>query len=174
MRLNVLYELRQAIGATSQYDLEEPKLTVDSLELTSFRGTLGLLRTDRGLLASVRAEANEAATCSRCAKEIECPISIEFKEEYLPFTDPRTSTRVKVYEGEECFRIDEEYVLDLTEGLRQYILTSEPTKPLCKEDCAGLCPECGADLNETTCGCAGQTDNRWSALAALKNESEGR
>jgi uncharacterized protein len=174
MRLNVLYELRQAIGATSQYDLEEPRLVVDSLELTTFRGTLGLLRTDRGLLATVRASAKEATVCSRCAKPIECPISIEFKEEYLPFTDPRTSTRVRTYEGEECFRIDDDYVLDLTEGLRQYILTAEPLKPLCKPDCAGLCPVCGTDLNEAKCGCAAQTDERWAALAAFKNESEGR
>lgn len=174
MRLNVLYELRQSIGATSQYDLEEDRLLVDSLELRRFRGTLRLLRTDRGLLATVKAEANEPTACSRCAKAIECPISIEFDEEYLPFTDPRTSTRVKVYEGEECFRIDDDWVLDLTEGLRQYILTAEPLQPLCKADCLGLCPECGTDLNETSCECAAQTDNRWAALAALKDESEGR
>ena len=174
MRLNVLYELRQGIGATSQYDLEEEHLRVDSLELESFRGTLGLLRTDRGLLAHVRAEATEPTECSRCAKPMDCPVSIEFKEEYLPFTDPRTSTRVKVYEGEEPFRIDEDWVLDLTEGLRQYILTSEPQKPLCQPDCAGLCPNCGTDLNETKCECAAQPDDRWAALAALKNESEGR
>lgn len=174
MRLNVLYELRQGIGATSQYDLEEPQLAVDSLELTSFRGTLVLLRTDRGLLATVRASANEATVCSRCATPIECPVIIEFKEEYLPFVDPRTGTRVRMYEGEECFRIDDDHVLDLTEGLRQYILTAEPLKPLCKPDCAGLCPVCGADRNENACGCAAQTDHRWAALAALKNQSEGR
>lgn len=174
MRLNVLYELRQSIGATSQYDLEEERLLVDSLELTSFLGTLGLLRTDRGLLATVTASANEATVCSRCATEIEWPLSIEFKEEYLPFTDPRTGTRVKVYEGEECFRIDDDWVLDLTEGLRQYILTAEPLQPLCKADCLGLCPECGTDLNETSCDCGAHTDDRWAALAALNKESEGR
>lgn len=174
MQLNVLYELRQGIGATSQYDLEEPHLVVDSLELSGFRGTLELLRTDRGLLATVKAEASEATACSRCAKAIESPVSIEFEEEYLPYTDPRTGARVRLYEGEECFRIDEDWVLDLTEGLRQYILTSEPQKPLCKPDCAGLCPACGADWNEGPCGCAAQTDDRWAALAALKNESEGR
>lgn len=173
MRLTVLYELRQGIGGTSQYDLSEDRLVVDSLVLTDLRGTLWLLRTDRGLLATVKAEAKEATTCSRCLRDIECPVTIEFKEEYLPYIDPRTQARVKVYEGEEPFRIDEEYVLDLTEALRQYILTSEPSKPLCKADCAGLCPECGADLNESTCECAAPTDERWAALTALK-EDEGR
>lgn len=173
MRLNVLYELRQGIGATSQYDLSEERLAVDSLELRELSGTLSLLRTDRGLLATVRAEAKEATACSRCLKEIDCPVSIEFKEEYLPHIDPRTQARVKVYEGEEPFRIDEDHMLDLTEALRQYILTSEPTKPLCKPDCAGLCPQCGADLNETTCDCATPTDERWAALAALNKEDEG-
>jgi uncharacterized protein len=174
MRISVLYELRQGIGATSEYEIDEPQMTIDSMELTSVRGTLGLLRTDRGLLATVHVDASESTLCSRCVKPVECPLSVNFKEEYLPFIDPRTQARVKVYEGEEPFRIGDDYMLDLTEALRQYILTCEPSKPLCKPDCAGLCPECGGDLNETVCGCAAEADARWAALAALKQESEGR
>lgn len=173
MRLNVLYELRQAIGATSRYDLEEPRMMVDAMEFTSLHGTLGLLRTDRGLLATVEIEATELTICSRCAKAIDVPVDVSFKEEYLPYIDPRTSTRVKVYEGEDNFRIGDDHVLDLTEAMRQYILTSEPQKPLCKPDCAGLCPECGTDWNETACRCSGTIDGRWAALAVLKQENEG-
>lgn len=174
MRLNVLYELRQGIGSTSQYDLDEDRLRIDSLELSDLHGTLRLLRTDRGLLATVSAEAKEATTCSRCAKPMEAGVPLEFEEEYIPFTDPRTGNRVRVHEGEEVFRIDDDYVLDLTEAMRQYILTSEPVKPLCKPDCAGLCPQCGTDWNEATCDCPRVVDDRWAALAALKRETEGR
>jgi uncharacterized protein len=44
-----------------------------------------------------------------------------------------------------------------------------PMKPLCREDCRGLCPVCGVDRNESSCDCAAQTtDPRWAGLAALK------
>ncbi|MFQ5473413.1 MAG: DUF177 domain-containing protein [Dehalococcoidia bacterium] len=69
--------------------------------------------------------------------------------------------------------MDEGYRLDLSEGLRQYILTSGPSKPLCRSDCAGLCPECGADLNVTSCSCAKPADSRWAALSSLKSGDEG-
>ena len=173
MRLNVLYELRQSIGSTSEYDLDEPRLLIDSLELTSLHGTVGFLRTDRGLLATVSADAIEATACSRCAKVIDVVLNIAFKEEYIPYTDPRTGSRVRVHEGEDVFRIDDDYVLDLTEAIGQYILTAEPLKPMCRPECAGLCPECGADWNETSCDCSTPVDERLAILAALKRETEG-
>jgi len=48
-----------------------------------------------------------------------------------------------------------------------------PMKPLCREDCKGLCPECGADLNAGACSCAEtRVDPRWGSLAALKSRLE--
>jgi uncharacterized metal-binding protein YceD (DUF177 family) len=44
-----------------------------------------------------------------------------------------------------------------------------PMKPLCREDCAGLCPQCGADLNAGPCDCRPEVDPRWSALLSLKS-----
>jgi uncharacterized protein len=73
---------------------------------------------------------------------------------------------------DEAFRIDNRFDLDLREALRQYILISEPIKPLCKLECAGLCPVCGADLNEGPHRCEEPTDERWNVLAGLKREIE--
>ena len=51
------------------------------------------------------------------------------------------------------------------------LLVALPLKPLCREDCAGLCPQCGANLNEGPCGCEPDTeDDRWAALRELKLE----
>ena len=59
--------------------------------------------------------------------------------------------------------------IDLDEIVREQILLALPTRQLCAEDCKGLCPSCGANLNEKACGCEQQqTDPRWSALEALK------
>jgi uncharacterized protein len=63
----------------------------------------------------------------------------------------------------------DEPVLPFGEIAREQVLMALPMKPLCREDCRGLCPTCGEDMNVTECGCAGQAaDPRWEALRLLK------
>jgi uncharacterized protein len=175
MQFHVLQELRQRLGSVNEYELAEDLVRVDGAELHDLRGTLSLLRTDRGLLATVTATAQIAEQCSRCLKPVFAGVDIHFQEEYVPIADADTGARIYLAADDEAFRIDDEFWLDLREGLRQYILMSEPAKPLCREDCAGLCPRCGADLNLGPCGCGPETDRRWDALAGLKKEiDEGR
>jgi len=58
---------------------------------------------------------------------------------------------------------------DLTDEIRGGLLLRLPLKPLCREDCKGLCPGCGANLNQGKCGCRGEEgDSRWGALKDLK------
>ena len=53
--------------------------------------------------------------------------------------------------------------------VREYVLLDLPDAPLCKDDCAGICPNCGIDRNMATCDCdTSATDPRWSALEGLK------
>lgn len=173
MQINVLRELRQPIGAVSTVELEEQAMRVDSLELHGLSGSVAMLRTDRGLLVSFNAAARELGHCSRCLTEIETPLEITFEEEYVPVVDANTGARVRAALPPDTFRIGPDFVLDLREGVRQYILISEPAKPLCKPDCRGLCPNCGADLNQGPCRCASEGDSRWGALASLERETEG-
>lgn len=173
MQINVLRELRQSIGAVSVVDFEEQSMRVDSLELHGLNGSVSTLRTDRGLLVSLNAVARELGRCSRCLTEIETPLEIAFEEEYVPVVDANTGARVRAALAPDTFRIGPDFVLDLREGVRQYILMSEPAKPLCRPDCRGLCPNCGADLNQGPCRCAPEGDSRWQALAGLKRETEG-
>jgi uncharacterized protein len=57
----------------------------------------------------------------------------------------------------------------------EQIALNVPMKPLCREDCRGICPVCGIDRNESSCDCAAQTvDPRWAGLAALKGSLPGR
>ncbi len=167
MKLNVLRELRQPIGSISAYDFEESMVQPDGLELRDVRGLATLLRTDRGLLVSVAASATTHERCSRCLTEIRSPVEIHFEEEYLPVMDANTGASVRISDTEETFRINVDFTLDLREALRQYTLMFEPTKPLCRADCAGLCLECGADLNVGPCGCSPMVEPRWQALAGL-------
>jgi uncharacterized protein len=169
--LNVLRELRQSIGSINEYEFEEASLQVDDGTIRDLSGTITLLRTDRGLLATVTADGRLDAECSRCLKPTEADIHVDFKEEYVPVMDADTGSPVRI-EDDETFRINRRFDLDLREGLRQYILISEPAKPLCQAACAGLCPACGADLNLGPHECEQDIDERWSALAGLRNETQ--
>jgi uncharacterized protein len=65
--------------------------------------------------------------------------------------------------------------LDLSAWGRDLVALSVPDQILCRPDCAGLCPTCGANWNEGTCDCAPDDDQRWSALAGLQaNRPKGR
>ncbi len=58
--------------------------------------------------------------------------------------------------------------VDLTDRLREAILLRFPSHPVCREDCPGLCPLCGAHRGETACQCRPPSDGRWSALDGLR------
>lgn len=167
MMINVLTELRQPIGSAVSYELSEPSVRLDGIVVSDVSGTVTLLRTDRGLLATIEAEGTVKEECVRCLKDAECHVEIALEEEYVPVYDPNTGNKVRVREGD-VFRIGPDFELDLREALRQYVLMSEPLKPLCRAACPGLCQNCGADLNAGPCDCRESADARWGALAALK------
>ena len=172
MQLNVGQQLRQPVGAVTVVDLEEPLLSFDDTELRALAGSATLLRSDRGLLVTVHAKATVHERCSRCLGDASCPVDIDFEEEYVPIVDVISGAAVHLSEEDDVFRIGPEFILDLREALRQYTLISEPAKPLCRPDCAGLCPTCGADLNRGPCDCPPHADERWQALAGLKTVGE--
>ncbi|MEM1204569.1 MAG: DUF177 domain-containing protein [Acidobacteriota bacterium] len=62
----------------------------------------------------------------------------------------------------------DEPVLDTRPMIIEQVQLGIPMKPLCRRDCAGLCSQCGMNLNEERCSCEAVGDPRWSALAALK------
>ncbi|MEX0800128.1 MAG: DUF177 domain-containing protein [Dehalococcoidia bacterium] len=170
MRFSVSQELRQPLGAKSVGDFDVAELTLDGSALVGVQGEATLLRTDRGLLVSVRAEATLVAPCSRCLTESRSPLAIEIEEEFIPVVDPVSLRRITASERDECYAIGEDLVLDLEEPIRQYALMAAPIKPLCRPDCAGICPGCGTNLNEGECSCRQQPDERFRALAALRPE----
>ncbi len=62
---------------------------------------------------------------------------------------------------------------DLTDEVRQSIILALPTYPVCRPECLGVCPSCGKNLNEGSCGCKREeTDDRWVALEGLRIDGE--
>ena len=156
------------MGSVAVLDVVEPRVRIADAEIEDLTGSVNLLRTDRGLLASFEAKATMGERCARCLAPINCPVQIQFEEEYIPVVDANSGARVDWPTEDEGFGIGPDFILDLREPLRQYVLMSEPLKPLCRADCAGLCPSCGGDLNRGPCGCPPDFDERWGVLAGLE------
>jgi uncharacterized protein len=95
--------------------------------------------------------------CRRCLVDVTDTLVSEVHELYqVVVTDP------------DAFPIEDDRI-DLAALAREVVQIDLPVAPLCRPDCAGLCPTCGADRNEAPCGCPTErTDDRWSALDALR------
>ena len=168
---NVSELLQEGIGSIQEYALDE-KATIAGGQ-SHLRGEITLIRTDRGVLVRGVVASEIRLTCSRCLAESRLPIMLNIAEEYLPVTDLQSGAALPEPEGPANFKIDEHHVIDLTEAIRQYAEMKIPMKPLCRDNCAGLCPSCGKNLNEDNCNCRGQeTDPRWAAL--LKARAAGK
>lgn len=98
--------------------------------------------------------------CSRCLKEIDYPITIEFEDEFCKDGS--------IGEG---YLISEEEEIDLTNMIIDNIILSSPIKVNCKENCKGLCQKCGKNLNEGFCNCT--SDDIDPRLEVLKNLFKG-
>jgi uncharacterized protein len=158
------------VGATAGFAVRGARVGFDAgAEARDVDVDVRLLRTNRGILASVHTELTLAMPCSRCLVEVSRRLAFDFEEEYLPVIDVLTGAPLRFDDETDAFRIDEHHILDLTEAIRQYGLGAVPMAPLCSETCRGLCPECGTDLNTGRCDCAAPVDERWGALNALMN-----
>jgi uncharacterized protein len=174
LRHNVATLLREAIGATREYEIDDVVLVDEEAPRQErVTGTATFLRTKEGVLVTAHLEGAEHEPCSRCLADVTVPVRIDFEEEYYPVADLRTGAPVARPENPEAFRIDAEHKLDLEEAIRQSWATAEPMQPLCRPDCRGLCSRCGQDLNEGPCACQPDEDERWSPLRKLAGKLEG-
>lgn len=171
MQINVSQQLREAIGATRSYEVDE---TVDITDQERHvEGRVNLVRTDRGILVRGNLHTDIEVTCSRCLNSCLYPLALAIEEEYFPSTDVLTGAPIAVPEQSDYFTIDEQHILDLDEVIRQLALLASPMKPLCKGNCAGLCPSCGHNLNLGSCDCPNQeVDSRWARLQKLAIASD--
>lgn len=126
--------------------------------------SLAMTAIEKRIIVNGQLKAAFPSQCSRCLETYNHPVSEEISEEFVPKSIvPKEGKELSLeelsifpYEGEK---------IDLAEMLRQYIILSRPERPLCKESCAGLCLQCGQNLNIERCQCeSGLADPRWAAL----------
>jgi len=105
--------------------------------------------------------------CRRCLQPLSDTLVVDVDERYAE-EDPTGRRRV----DPQAFPIEHGQI-DLAPMVREEVLLAVPDAPLCRPDCAGLCPTCGADRNVAPCDCdTAARDDRWAALDELKLEDQ--
>lgn len=168
MVIDVSQQLKESIGSIRNYRISE----TGEANLPIY-GELSLLRTDRGIFVNGTLNTVVKAVCGRCLSSFDQALTLNMEEEFLLTVDPSTGAPLP-WQGEEgAFTINENQEFDLAEAVRQYALLALPMKPLCREECAGLCPNCGHNLNLGPCGCpSGAIDPRFAELEKLVSDEE--
>ena len=169
MQINVSQLLRASVGTTQEYEISEAVDVLGDGNIRPVEGKIKLLRTNRSILVEATLHTGVELSCSRCMGMFVSPLTLNIEEEFIPTIDVVNGYKLPPPEEPGTFTIDEHHVIDLTEAILQYAWMTVPMKPVCREDCAGLCQQCGQNLNLEKCGCpADMIDPRWSRLTELR------
>ncbi len=139
----------------STFDFADKRLNDE----TEIEIALQLESINGGIIVQGTVTGQSQLLCGRCLRNIEYANVASIDEMYQ-----------RVPDNPDAYPIVGES-LDLQPMVREMVLLSLPDTPLCKADCPGLCPQCGADLQSAPCGCQAQRlDERWAILDQLREE----
>lgn len=161
-------------GASRRVDIDVDMPAGLTLPLVEVRDPLRLAgvieSVVEGLLVRGSLRATVRMSCARCLTAIEDDVHADVVELFADPAAPRDADDDEIEPG---YEIDEG-TIDLDTLLRDTLVPATPSRPLCREDCRGLCATCGADRNAVACGCEDEvSDPRWAALEGLRLPPHG-
>ncbi len=172
---NLLLEEKMKIIVS---EIEDEGLSIafdEPIESNSFlrpvgdvKAELALNRIDKELNIRGNISVTVTLQCSRCLAEFNKAIDLDVDLTYLPVEE---MSREEIHEigrdeSEVGYYKDDE--IDIADVVKEQLLLNLPMKPLCSDECKGLCPVCGADLNLQSCNCQkDEVDPRFSILKKL-------
>ncbi len=108
-------------------------------------------------------------SCARCLEPVGHEVKRDFDLLYRPQGVDAGRDEISVTQAEADIGYYVGDGLELEDFLREQVLLAVPIKTVCREDCKGLCPHCGKNLNDETCSCKVESqDPRWDALKSIK------
>ncbi len=111
--------------------------------------------------------------CSRCLEPFGFAVDLPFDLMYLPHSENAGEGDVEVEEDDLTTAFYRDDIIDLGQLMKEQFYLALPMKPLCQEACRGLCPQCGINLNQSTCTCVSSwVDPRLEVLRSLTQRNE--
>ncbi len=132
-----------------------------------------LTKIEREICFSGDLEAQLKVACTRCLKPFPFEVKSKIQVHFIPrIKEPSPGSEVEIKETDIEKEVYENDRVDLSGPVRDQILLDVPLMCLCQEDCKGICPECGIDLNSNQCECnsEGKIDPRFAELLKLKDK----
>jgi uncharacterized protein len=149
-------------------DLEGP--SGEKLAVSGARIQARAVPGKRGVELTGRLTATVHLACSRCLETMPVDVASEFFLRLVPDAVEFAAGDAEVSEEDASLFYVEEGRADLRKVATEQIYLDLPLKPICSEDCRGLCPVCGANRNQTECGCEAETvDPRLAPLSRFKS-----
>jgi uncharacterized protein len=152
------------------YQPDELNPVDERVRLTAPAAVTGKVKlSGNEVFVSGHVDTRAQVECDRCLQRVEAPVSADFTLEYITGSEYESSEVAELTEAEMSVAVFDGEGLDVDEIVKEQILLAVPTRMLCREDCKGICPECGIDRNTGECSCgADNIDPRWAALKNLK------
>ena len=164
---------QEEIGAVHEHWVDCRMLIGDQPSHGRVIGDVTLLRTMDGIPATASLTGSENQQCSRCLEDIQVKLELRVQEEFIATVDAVSGAQLVPPDDPDAFRISGNQILDMEEAARQAWISARPIQALCNPDCSGLCPECGRNLNQSSCSCTPAPDERWGRLRELAQEMKG-
>ncbi len=150
-----------------EVDITEKVSLDDVSQPSTVKARLDVTKAEQEIIIAGSLQAELQLQCSRCLRDFRRSLDIPVNVVYHPLEEEKKGERHELMDDEMDlgFYRDE---IDLQELFREQILLNTQMKPLCDEQCKGICPHCGTDLNISACDCSSrQTDPRLEVLRKL-------
>lgn len=155
--------LEKALAAMAEYEDSE-------IELKSpIKATLKVDKTGQRVLVKGHLETAGIISCSRCLEDFELPIAEDIFVIFSKREPLRTEEEIGIEDLSQEYYDGE--IIDLGPIIYEQLILGLPIKPLCREDCFGICSQCGQNRNDVDCDCAPETGHPgMAALGKIKNK----
>lgn len=162
----VLKETGNKLDINGQLDLDDVKYLGEDFHFVSAPQITGsVFNNGKSLVLKAKVKLTLGVKCARCMKDIERDLSFDLEEALIrqeEQSDPDVDA--VIFTGHE---------IDISEIVQTGFFMNVPGKFLCSEDCKGLCPECGHNLNDGDCHCGDEViDPRWESLKKIMDSDE--
>ena len=135
------------------------------------QGSVFLQRADDGVLVRGTLKGEVIIPCNRCTEDTKVAIDSKF-DEYEEIPEENIHAKAGEHDGHVVYEMHAP-MLNLAEVAWEQFMLALPSRTLCREDCKGLCPSCGTNLNWGECDCKNQSfDDRMAPLAGLKIQAD--
>jgi len=163
LRIDLAAVREGPVETTAEVAADDPLVAGAGVALASPLVVSGRLSTagEGKYYWQARLQATLRADCRRCLAPVRVPLSQTLGLVFIEEDEAR--------QDDDCYVVPSRATaLDLSDAVRQELILAVPQYVECRQDCRGLCPQCGADVIPGPCGCQKDADPRWAALTRLR------